>query len=141
MVMPEIGFAEDPIWPVTREDTVAKKNPNSTIRIAPSRLTPTCGSRVSTIARAIDPPTVREIGRSSSVRSRVTACPSRESRRSLRLEANELRIVRSEEHTSELQSRSDLVCRLLLEKKKTYQRHYHLSPKSIDASRMSCSDN
>src|SRR2546428_5772307 len=28
-------------------------------------------------------------------------------------------ISRSEEHTSELQSRSDLVCRLLLEKKKT----------------------
>src|SRR2546421_7748958 len=30
--------------------------------------------------------------------------------------------VRSEEHTSELQSRSDLVCRLLLEKKKKKQR-------------------
>src|SRR5204863_8414251 len=29
-------------------------------------------------------------------------------------------IVRSEEHTSELQSRRDLVCRLLLEKKKRY---------------------
>src|SRR5206468_10996465 len=29
------------------------------------------------------------------------------------------RKMRSEEHTSELQSRSDLVCRLLLEKKKT----------------------
>src|SRR2546428_1646744 len=28
------------------------------------------------------------------------------------------RVLRSEEHTSELQSRSDLVCRLLLEKKK-----------------------
>src|SRR2546421_6628937 len=28
--------------------------------------------------------------------------------------------IRSEEHTSELQSRSDLVCRLLLEKKKYY---------------------
>src|SRR2546428_12759775 len=28
---------------------------------------------------------------------------------------------RSEEHTSELQSRSDLVCRLLLEKKKKYR--------------------
>src|SRR5204863_8049845 len=28
---------------------------------------------------------------------------------------------RSEEHTSELQSRRDLVCRLLLEKKKRYQ--------------------
>src|SRR5216683_6350931 len=31
------------------------------------------------------------------------------------------RAVRSEEHTSELQSRSDIVCRLLLEKKKTNQ--------------------
>src|SRR6267378_4066968 len=30
----------------------------------------------------------------------------------------ELRFARSEEHTSELQSRRDLVCRLLLEKKK-----------------------
>src|SRR6478672_13757504 len=30
---------------------------------------------------------------------------------------------RSEEHTSELQSRSDLVCRLLLEKKKKQQAH------------------
>src|SRR5438874_3181421 len=29
-----------------------------------------------------------------------------------------LRLMRSEEHTSELQSRRDLVCRLLLEKKK-----------------------
>src|SRR5260221_10153978 len=31
-------------------------------------------------------------------------------------------LVRSEEHTSELQSHSDLVCRLLLEKKKTTPR-------------------
>src|SRR5438034_8894963 len=30
---------------------------------------------------------------------------------------------RSEEHTSELQSHSDLVCRLLLEKKKKEQKH------------------
>src|SRR2546428_8460217 len=30
------------------------------------------------------------------------------------------KIQRSEEHTSELQSRSDLVCRLLLEKKKIF---------------------
>src|SRR2546430_13470169 len=30
---------------------------------------------------------------------------------------------RSEEHTSELQSQSNLVCRLLLEKKKKYQFH------------------
>src|SRR2546428_2267319 len=33
--------------------------------------------------------------------------------------AAELGIERSEEHTSELQSRSDIVCRLLLEKNKT----------------------
>src|SRR5438874_11815205 len=31
----------------------------------------------------------------------------------------ETQLTRSEEHTSELQSRRDLVCRLLLEKKKT----------------------
>src|SRR2546421_7310486 len=33
---------------------------------------------------------------------------------------------RSEEHTSELQSRSDLVCRLLLEKKKKMKRKENL---------------
>src|SRR5260221_11983593 len=32
---------------------------------------------------------------------------------------------RSEEHTSELQSHSDLVCRLLLEKKNTKNEHYN----------------
>src|SRR2546428_7484848 len=36
-------------------------------------------------------------------------------------------LARSEEHTSELQSRSDLVCRLLLEKKPTTHRCYSLS--------------
>src|SRR5207247_9924594 len=35
---------------------------------------------------------------------------------------------RSEEHTSELQSRVDLVCRLLLEKKKTYHASYPSPP-------------
>src|SRR5438034_2310755 len=35
-----------------------------------------------------------------------------------KLEALQEDVVRSEEHTSELQSHSDLVCRLLLEKKK-----------------------
>src|SRR5206468_12791839 len=46
--------------------------------------------------------------------------PGRERRRRDRpLPARPLRALwRSEEHTSELQSRSDLVCRLLLEKKK-----------------------
>src|SRR5207302_5871773 len=44
----------------------------------------------------------------STARSRSTACASSPSRSS----------GRSEEHTSELQSRENLVCRLLLEKKK-----------------------
>src|SRR5947207_8683103 len=35
-------------------------------------------------------------------------------------------IFRSEEHTSELQSHSDLVCRLLLEKKKSQTRRLHV---------------
>src|SRR3989449_6275543 len=35
---------------------------------------------------------------------------------------------RSEEHTSELQSRLHIVCRLLLEKKKNITRHHYLSP-------------
>src|SRR2546430_7133513 len=46
---------------------------------------------------------------------------------------------RSEEHTSELQSQSNLVCRLLLEKKKilasfqTIPRHSSVSPSSCNA--------
>src|SRR2546430_4270150 len=40
--------------------------------------------------------------------------------------AQENSIYRSEEHTSELQSQSNLVCRLLLEKKKKQKRNYKL---------------
>src|SRR2546428_2099834 len=43
-----------------------------------------------------------------------------------------MRIDRSEEHTSELQSRSDLVCRLLLEKKKNVlDAQLHLSQHAL----------
>src|SRR5206468_11167666 len=45
----------------------------------------------------------------------VEPSPTREARKR---PASEAQRPRSEEHTSELQSRSDLVCRLLLEKKK-----------------------
>src|SRR3712207_8143565 len=41
-----------------------------------------------------------------------------------RLSAEKKRVSRSEEHTSELQSRQYLVCRLLLEKKKKIQTTY-----------------
>src|SRR5438034_7956511 len=42
--------------------------------------------------------------------------------------------VRSEEHTSELQSHSDLVCRLLLEKKKKKKNreHRHAGKKHVE---------
>src|SRR5206468_12587240 len=39
---------------------------------------------------------------------------------------------RSEEHTSELQSRSDLVCRLLLEKKKKSLHLSHTNSRTVD---------
>src|SRR3712207_8663056 len=40
-------------------------------------------------------------------------------------------LVRSEEHTSELQSRQYLVCRLLLEKKKTHLQHTTLPSPAV----------
>src|SRR2546422_3632051 len=43
--------------------------------------------------------------------------------------------VRSEEHTSELQSRLHLVCRLLLEKKKKSQKYRYLSHQRYQISR------
>src|SRR2546422_6388975 len=48
-----------------------------------------------------------------SLRARPSCCPGRPARRE----------TRSEEHTSELQSRLHLVCRLLLEKKKKNRKH------------------
>ena len=35
MVMPEIGFEEEPISPVSREETVTNRNPNTRIMTAP----------------------------------------------------------------------------------------------------------
>src|SRR5438034_2005790 len=54
------------------------------------------------------------------VRGRSARAPARPHRRPAGAESAESETVatRSEEHTSELQSHSDLVCRLLLEKKK-----------------------
>src|SRR2546421_772278 len=56
-----------------------------------------------------------------SIRSTVDSIPTSQgppSNISGTLPSNSRFTCRSEEHTSELQSRSDLVCRLLLEKKK-----------------------
>src|SRR5256886_13608736 len=45
---------------------------------------------------------------------------------------------RSEEHTSELQSQSNLVCRLLLEKKKTYRLPRHTDGSNVHARGYRC---
>src|SRR3712207_7516141 len=74
------------------------------------------------------PLTAHTIGNSTSRRSQIICLASwrRASRRPVS------RRVRSEEHTSELQSRQYLVCRLLLEKKKKLifisrlSIHYHI---------------
>src|SRR2546430_7059596 len=57
-------------------------------------------------------------------RARVRlACGAGERDPQLEMAHARLGAVRSEEHTSELQSQSNLVCRLLLEKKKKKKKH------------------
>jgi len=55
MVMPEIGFAEEPIWPQMREDTVAKKNPKNHDQDGAEQVDASCGSSVRRW-QAIEPP-------------------------------------------------------------------------------------
>src|SRR5690606_41453395 len=86
-----------------------------------------------TLFRSRRPPLERsarlDSGRPAHVRGRVrrrrrrTELPSARDHRALLRRTRQIpleRDARSEEHTSELQSRENLVCRLLLEKKKTY---------------------
>src|SRR2546430_5615593 len=58
---------------------------------------------------------------------RLLASPSRERRAFTKTDS------RSEEHTSELQSQSNLVCRLLLEKKKKKKMDQHPTKNCTDA--------
>jgi hypothetical protein len=71
IVMPEIGLDEDPISPVIRDDTVTKKNPNTTIRTAARKFP--CVGILGAIARktasASEPARTKIIGRSRSVRT------------------------------------------------------------------------
>src|SRR5260221_8502967 len=75
----------------------AQNRLDSTLQAAKKATAPTVAKPVKAVHS-----TVAETPRRSSTRGTVAA----------------MRIQRSEEHTSELQSHSDLVCRLLLEKKK-----------------------
>src|SRR5438034_8422847 len=68
-----------------------------------------------------------DAGRARIRRARRAGDPHR------RLRARPAAAARSEEHTSELQSPSDLVCRLLLEKKKnTHANNYRDSLQKMD---------
>src|SRR5947207_9995915 len=69
------------------------------------------------------PATDRRRSRSPSPPPPESARGARPRRRSCPRRPLPHRLSRSEEHTSELQSHSDLVCRLLLEKKKQHSRH------------------
>src|SRR3712207_7068301 len=87
-----------------------------------------------TLFRSDPPPepspsgTLRRRGADHSMTKRMLIDASHpEETRVVVLDGNRLR---SEEHTSELQSRQYLVCRLLLEKKKTHL-SYHLQSDSI----------
>src|SRR2546427_8394382 len=67
----------------------------------------------SPIARARSPRSVNTFEISDRVAGKIIAAPRPITHRA----------TRSEEHTSELQSQSNLVCRLLLEKKKKHKPH------------------
>src|SRR2546430_12258888 len=66
------------------------------------------------------PPTVRDEAKARALKVIDATCPLVTK---VHLEA--LKFARSEEHTSELQSQSNLVCRLLLEKKKQTELYPH----------------
>src|SRR2546430_13640110 len=71
-----------------------------------------------------------ESGRLSVRRSAICGDGSKNPRKRL---PHSSRKSRSEEHTSELQSQSNLVCRLLLEKKNTSATHH--MPSNLDEAR------
>src|SRR5690349_22445192 len=57
----------------------------------------------------------------------ASASPAASARATVRCNAGASARRRSEEHTSELQSRRDLVCRLLLEKKKKKNKLHYIT--------------
>jgi hypothetical protein len=62
--MPEIGFDDEPISPVSRDDTVTKRNPKRMIRMAPRMFIFSAGMKVITTIRARIPAATYFIDRS-----------------------------------------------------------------------------
>src|SRR5258708_31264523 len=83
---------------------------------------------VATISRALNPATRHLVAEKTRKRIQkfvyqVGYVPNRTARELSTGKTSTIGLVRSEEHTSELQSPDHLVCRLLLEKKKTKCTH------------------
>src|SRR5260221_7716327 len=72
-------------------------------------------------------------GRSTMARSKYPLLPRASASLAQKRSTTAHDRARSEEHTSELQSHSDLVCRLLLEKKKKDQKRIHYRCARFDA--------
>src|SRR5206468_12831261 len=96
---------------ITLYHTLSVYLPTPTLHSFPTRRSSDLGP--SSITSTAAPARRRTTGRGGSKQTRKRCAPARCSR-----SPRSSRRCRSEEHTSELQSRSDLVCRLLLEKKK-----------------------
>ena len=67
IAIPDTGLLEDPIRPTIREDTVAKKKPNTTMIIAPIGLTGIAGTNQMIAIIATIPIRMKFIGRSCAV--------------------------------------------------------------------------
>ncbi len=67
--MPEIGFDEEPISPVSRDDTVTKRKPNRTISSEATRLTPR-------LANVTEPPVCQSNTRNAQMPNTSTSEPN-----------------------------------------------------------------
>src|SRR5690349_23478258 len=76
-----------------------------------------------------------------SISSKVSQRREVEDARAVFQDAKSKTPKRSEEHTSELQSRRDLVCRLLLEKKKKRKNNKLVSRTKNAITNVTCTDN
>ncbi len=76
-VMPEIGLEDEPISPVSREDTVTNRKPNTMMSSAPRKFMCSAGVAMMPTMRTIMPMPTKLMGRSRSVRGTKAAVSAR----------------------------------------------------------------